>query len=257
MTDVKCKMSNVKKRLYISLVALIGAAQLSIFNFQFSIGSASAQERKVQHRPYLDMRRLHWGFLFGFQMQDMELKNNGFIDPGTGEQWYADVDCYNPGFTVGILGELRLSNHFALRTTPSMYFGQKRIWFHEQNTGRDTTQVLKSAYIAVPITVKMSAPRYNNFRPYFVAGASPAIDLSNHKHRAISTKPFDCFIEIGMGCDIYLPFFKLIPELKFSFGLLDILKMKRTDLIDGSLMKYTNSIDNAHTKMITLTVYFE
>ena len=185
------------------------------------------------------------------------MKNNGYIDPDTGQQWYAEVDCYNPGFTVGILGELRLSKHFALRTTPSMYFGQKRIWFHEQNSGRDTTQVLKSAYISIPINVKFAAPRYNNFRPYFVAGIAPAVDLTSHKHRAISTKPFDCLIEVGMGCDIYLPFFKLIPELKFSFGLLDILRHKRTDLIDGTLMKYTNSLDNARNKMITLTLYFE
>jgi len=228
-----------------------------IFLSLLTLTTAVAQERKVQHRPYLDMRRLHWGFLFGLQMQDMEMKNNGYVDPTTGEQWYADVDCYNPGFAVGILGELRLNTYFALRTTPSMYFGQKRIWFHEQVSGRDTTQVLKSAYIAVPIDIKFSAPRYNNFRPYFLAGVAPAIDLSNHKHRAISVRPFDCFIEVGMGCDIYLPFFKLIPELKFSFGLLDILKKDRPDLIDGSLIKYTNAVDKARTKMITLTLYFE
>ena len=230
--------------IFISLLAL-GATQVG------------AQERKVQHRPYLDLRKLHWGFLFGLQMQDMELKNNGFVDPETGERWYADVDSYNPGFAVGILGEVRLSNNFALRATPSMYFGQRRIWFHEQTTGRDTTQVLKSAYIALPINVKFAAPRYNNFRPYLVAGVAPAIDLANHKHRALSTRPFDCLIEVGMGCDMYLPFFKLIPELKFSFGLLDILKKKRTDLLDGTLMKYTNSVDNAHAKMVTLTFYFE
>ena len=217
----------------------------------------SAQPRKVQHRPYLDLRKLHWGFLFGMQMQDMELKNNGYVDPETGERWYGDVDSYNPGFAVGILGELRLSTHFALRATPSMYFGQKRLWFHEQTSGRDTTQVMKSAYIAVPIAVKFAAPRYNNFRPYLIAGVAPAIDLSSHKHRAISTRPMDCLLEVGMGCDMYLPFFKLIPELKFSFGLLDILKKKRTDLLDGTLMKYTNSLDNAHAKMVTLTFYFE
>lgn len=231
-----------------------------IFSFsQFLIPPQhlQAQERKVQHRPYLDMRKLHWGFLFGLQMQDMEFHNNGSIDPETGEQWYTDVDSYNPGFNVGILGELRLSKHFALRATPSMYFGQKRLWFHEQTMGRDTTQVLKSVYMTIPVNVKFAAPRYNNFRPYLVAGVAPAIDLANHKHRAISTKPFDCFIEVGLGCDMYLPFFKLIPELKFSFGLLDVLKKKRTDLIDGTLMKYTRSADSAHSKMITLTFYFE
>ena len=235
---------------HLNRLLLIGVALLMLT-------PAGAQERKVQHRPYLDYRKLHWGFLFGLQMQDMEMKNNGFIDPTTGEQWYADVDNYSPGFTVGILGEALLNNHFSLRATPSMYFGQKRIWFHEQLSGRDTTQVLKSAYIALPVAVKFAAPRYNNFRPYFVAGAAPAIDLTSHKHRAICTKPFDCFIEVGMGCDIYLPFFTLNPELKFSFGLLDVLKKRRTDLIDGTLMKYTHSLDNIHAKMITLTFYFE
>ena len=216
-----------------------------------------AQQRKVQNRPYLDQRRLHYGFLFGFHMQDLELRNNGHIDPQTGEQWYSDVDNYNPGFSVGVLGELRLTNHLALRVTPTMHFGQKHVMFHEQVTGRDTTQNLKSSIISVPIDLKIAAPRYNNFRPYFIAGVSPQVDLTTHKHRALMMKPFDCCLEVGMGCDIYLPFFKFIPELKFSFGLRDILVHKRNDLLDASLMKYTQSIDRAPGKMISLVFYFE
>ncbi len=220
-------------------------------------GNLVAQERKVMTRPYIDERRFHWGFMFGMQIQDMELRNNGFIDPDTGEQWYADVNNYNPGFTVGILGEMRLNKYLALRLIPTMHFGQRHLLYHEQVTGRDTTQNLKSTYISLPLSLKMAAPRYNNFRPYVVAGLAPSLDLTGHKHQAIYTKPFDCFVEVGMGCDIYMPFFKLIPELKFSFGLLDILKKNRNDLIDGTLMKFTNSVDKAHSKMITLTLYFE
>ncbi len=215
------------------------------------------QERKVMTRPYIDERRFHWGFMFGMQMQDIELRNNGFTDPETGEQWYADADNYNPGFSVGILGEMRLNKYLALRLTPTMHFGQRHIAYREQVTGRDSTQNLKSTYISLPIGLKMAAPRYNNFRPYVLAGLAPSIDLTGHKHQALYTKPFDCFVEVGMGCDIYMPFFKLIPELKFSFGLLDILKKNRTDLIDGTLMKFTHGEDKAHSKMITLTLYFE
>lgn len=232
-----------------------------LFFISFLVISASttavAQERKVQNRPYLDERRLHWGFLFGFQMQDLELRNTGYTNPETGEQWYADVDNYQPGFSVGVLGELRLHRNFALRLSPTMHFGQKHVVFHEQTCGRDTTQNIKSTYISLPIDVKFSAPRYNNFRPYFIAGAAPAMDMTVRKHRALLMRPFDCFLEVGMGCDIYLPYFKLIPELKFSFGLLDVLKKNRTDLIDGNLMKYTDAVDKARAKMITLTFYFE
>ncbi len=219
--------------------------------------SVQAQERKVMRRPYVDQRRLHWGFMFGFQMQDLELRNSGYVDPATGEQWYADVDNYNPGFTVGVLGEMRLNNHLALRLAPTMHFGQRHIVFHEQVTGKETTQNLKSTYLSVPLELKFAAPRYNNFRPYLVTGLAPSIDLTSHKNHALRTKPFDCFFEIGAGCDVYLGFFKLIPELKFSFGLLDVLQKDRPDLIDNSMMKYTDAVDKARSKMITLTLYFE
>ncbi len=216
-----------------------------------------AQTRKLQHRPYLDQRLFHYGFLLGFQIQDLEVRNNGYIDPATGEQWYSDVDCYNPGFTVGVIGELRLNTHFSLRLSPSMHFGQKRMWFHEQVSGRDTTQNLKSTFISIPIDIKISAPRYNNFRPYFITGVSPMIDLTARKHGALRTKPFDCYLDFGLGCDFYLPYFKLNPELKFCLGLLDILDKKRTDLTDGTLVKFTKGLDSAHAKMIVLTLNFE
>lgn len=225
-----------------------------------SVGSASpasAQERKVMRRPYIDQRRLHWGFLFGVQTLDMEMKNNGHVNPETGEQWYADVDTYSPGFSVGVLGEVRLNKTLALRLVPTMHFGQRHISFHEQVSGRDTTQNLKSTLLSIPLELKVAAPRFNNFRPYFITGFAPAIDFTSHKHRAIRTKPFDCFFEIGAGCDIYLGFFKLIPELKFSFGMLNILQKNRKDLIDNGLIKYTDALDKSRSKMITLTLNFE
>lgn len=218
---------------------------------------SQAQTRKIQNRPYLDQRRFHYGFLLGFHLQDMELKNTGAIDESSGEQWYADVDTYSPGFSVGVLGEVRLNTYLALRTTPTLHFGQKTVRFHEQISGRDSSQNLKSIYISVPIDVKFTPPRFNNYRPYFLAGISPTVDLTVKKNRALLVKPFDCYVELGMGCDFYLPFFKLIPELKFCFGLADILQKKRNDLTDKSLLKYTSGLESASSKMIVLTLYFE
>ena len=70
-------------------------------------------------------------------------------------------------------------------------------------------------------------------------------------------KKFDCYIEVGMGCDFYLPFFKLIPELKFSFGLLDVLDKNRNQLTDKSKLIFTESVDRASSRMVTLSFYFE
>lgn len=218
---------------------------------------ATAQEPVIQHRPYLDNRFLHYGFFVGMNMMDLELQNNGYVDPTSGQRWYAEVDNYQPGFSVGVLGEIRLNKYLGFRIQPTIHFGQKHVMFHEQVSGRDSSQNMKTTYLSVPLELKVAAPRYNNFRPYAMVGVAPTIDLTSHKHDALMTQRFDCFIEIGAGCDFYLPYFKLIPELKFCFGLRDILDHDRSDLIDESLRKFSNSITRGTSKMIVLTLYFE
>ncbi len=215
-----------------------------------------SQERKVQNKPYIDYRRLHYGFFVGAHLQDMEFMNNGFVTE-TGEQWYADIASYNPGFTVGVLADLRLNNYFSLRALPTLHFGQNTIIFREQNSGEEERQSLKTTYLALPLHVKYAAERFNNYRPYITAGFSPMVNLTVKKQRPILFKKFDCMFEVGFGCDFYLPFFKLIPELKFAFSLVDVLDKDRKDLLDDNLLKYTQSVDKIVSKMIVLSFYFE
>lgn len=239
---------SMRMNVYRSLVSSL------LFAFVLAV---AAQERKVQNRPYIDQRKFHYGFLFGLHMQDIELENNGYIDPETGEQWYAEIDNYSPGFTVGVMGSLRLNNYLSLRLSPTIHFGQKHAVYHEQKNGADSTQVFKSTYISLPLDLKFAAPRYNNFRPYLLTGVNPMVDLTTRKHDALRLKPFDLYLEVGMGCDIYLPYFKLVPELKFCFGLLDIIHKNRSDLIDNTLLKYTQSVNGGRSNMIVLTINFE
>lgn len=219
-----------------------------------------SQERKVMNRPYIDDRIWHYGFSLGLNYQDMNIINNGYpyiTQEGALEYWYADVASYTPGFSVGILGELKLSETMALRIIPTMYFGDKQTLFSEQLSGVKREQIIRSTYIAVPFDVKISAPRYNNYRPYLITGLSPMVDLTVKKQKEMLVKRFDCMFEVGMGMDLYYPFFKLIPELKFCFGLTDILIKNRNDLTDRSLLKYTQSVSSAQNRMIVLTLYFE
>ena len=216
----------------------------------------TAQERKVQNKPYIDYRRLHYGFFVGTHLQDMEFVNNGFVTDN-GEMWYADIAEYNPGFSVGVLADWRLSEHFALRAIPTMHFGQNSIVFREQNSGEVSRQQVKTTYISLPLHVKYSAERFNNYRPYLTAGISPMYNLTVKKQKQLLLKKFDFMVEVGMGCDFYLPFFKLIPEIKFAFSLFDVLEKDRKDLLDANYLKFTQSVDGATSKMIILSLYFE
>ena len=219
-----------------------------------------SQERKVMNRPYLDDRVWHYGFSLGVNYQDMNIKNNGYphvTEDGSLEYWYADVASYTPGFSVGILGELKLSDNLALRIIPTMYFGDKQTVYSEQLSGNKKEQIIKSTYMAVPFDLKINAPRFNNYRPYIMTGISPMVDLTVKKQKEMLVRRFDCMFEVGLGMDLYYPFFKLIPELKFCFGLSDILVKERDDLTDKTLLKYTNSMSSVQNRMIVLTLYFE
>lgn len=219
-------------------------------------GAIWAQERKVQNKPYIDYRRLHYGFFVGVHMQDLEFTNNGFVTEN-GEQWYADVAAYSPGFSVGVLADLRINSLLSLRLIPTMHFGDKTVIFREQNSGERERQQIKSTYVSLPFEAKFSAERFNNYRPYIMAGISPMIDLTVKKQKPLLVKNFDCMLEVGIGCDFYLPFFKLNPELKFAFSILDVLEKDRSDLTDENYLKFTQSLDKAVAKMITLSFYFE
>lgn len=216
-----------------------------------------AQERVVQNKPFIDERPWHYGFHIGLHDQSLKLINNGFVDPATGAQWMAENDRQNFGFSVGILGDWRITRQLALRVSPGLHFGSKHIGFRNQADGTKRSQDLKTTYVAVPIDLKIAAPRFNNYRPYLVGGFSAMYDMTNAKGEMLRTKALQTFVQIGMGCDFYLPFFKLNPELKFYFGLGDVLLHQRAELTNPEQQIFTQSLSNANSGMVVLTFYFE
>ena len=231
---------------------------------------ATAQERKVQNKPYTDLRPLHLGILVGMNLQDIELENVGpqtiLQEDGTTKTQtiVCDDDKWNAGFSVGVLADLRLSKHLNLRFTPTMHFGAKHLTFYNMTElnaeGRllEMTQDMKSTYISFPVDLKFSAERWNNYRPYVIAGVSQLVNLTSKNQDFLQLKRTDTMVEIGLGCDLYLPFFKLIPELKFCYSLTDALDSSHAnELQDTNKRMYTNAVSHAQTKMIVLTFYFE
>lgn len=232
--------------------------------------TAAAQTRKIQHKPYIDLRPMHFGILVGMNMQDIEFENVGpqtiTLEDGTTheETIVCDDDRWNAGFSVGVLADLRLSKHLNLRFSPTMHFGAKHLMFRsltetdQEGRPMEARQDMKNTYIALPVDIKFSAERWNNYRPYITAGVSPMLNLTSKNQEYIQLKRSDLFVEVGLGCDLYLPFFKLIPELKFCYSLRDALDHNHAnELQDANLRKYTNAVAKGYSKMIVLTFYFE
>ena len=212
---------------------------------------------KIENRPYADLRRWHLGFSIGANTMGLKFAHNGFITDN-GEQWRAEQVNYQPGFSVSGLVSLRLNNYFSLRFSPGMMFGSHDIRFLDLTNGGEEKQNVKSTYVVMPVDLKFSSLRTRNARPYVVGGIMPAFDVSKKRNDYIRLTASDFYLSVGFGCDFYLPYFKLIPELKFCFGLSDVLDHKRPDLVDDpERLKFTQSFKKVTSKMICLTFYFE
>lgn len=230
---------------------------LVCFLFLSTTSSTWAQSsNKAKNQPFADQKLFHLGFMVGVHTQDLILSHSGFVNPDN-SVWFAEIPSYSPGFSVGIIGDRYINQIMNLRVTPTLYFGQKSFTFREQDSSEEFKTSIRSNYLSLPIHMRFSAERLNNFRPYVLAGGYVSTEIGKPKNAVINYKKVDYGIEIGLGCNIYFPFFKLSPELKFSFGLRDLLDTKNIDVTDENLLRYPRALKSAKTRMISLVFNFE
>jgi len=216
----------------------------------------AGQVQKVQNQPYADQKMYHVGFSVGLCSEDLILKHTGATTPN-GEVWFAEIPSYSMGFTVGFIADRYLSQYLNLRVLPTLYFGEKNYVFKEQTSLKEYSTTIRNNYLSLPILLKFNAQRVNNYRPFVVGGAYVSSELGGVKNQAVRLKGFDYGLQLGVGCNFYLPLFKFCPELRFSFGLRDLIDKERKDLTDNDMRKYTNALASGKSRMISLVLNFE
>jgi len=201
----------------------------------------------------VDQKLLHFGFTLGINSMDFAVYNSGKGDVR------AEQVSFTPGFSVGIVSDLRLHEDWSLRFLPGLEFGERTISY--TNLSQQTVNV-ESVLVNLPLLLKYRARRLNNYRPYLVGGASYKIDVQSQKSlnpdkdMLIRLKSTDVYLELGAGIDFYLPYFKLATELKFAVGLRDILN-HQYDFDNPGYEAYTDAIRRVNSKIITLSFHFE
>ena len=212
-----------------------------------------------QHRPYADERPLHFGFLLGINMMDYKITPSELeVEGGV-----YDVRCSSmmPGFSAGFLTDLRLCKYLNFRICPTLHFGNKTLKYKLIEGETHLTNLQASVLnipISIPVYLKWSSLRYNNFRPYVIVGGGVQFDLGASHDKVVMQKRFDAFVEVGFGCDIYLELFNLAPELKLAIGFPNqITPFEDRPELSIPDSPYTRAIDKMTTRMITLCFNFE
>lgn len=225
-------------------------------------GSATATSYsgspKVLRLPKYDRQLFHFGFLLGINQSSFSVR---YVENlAKYDSVYTIRQQPQMGFDLGIISDLRLHNHFNLRFIPTLQFVERKINF--QLNGRNdssyiVTKPITSYLMNFPLDLKFKSERINNWRAYVVGGARVGFDMGSNSKVKEQTKQreilklnrLDYGIQLGVGFDFYLDYFKFSPELKMVYGLNNVL------VKDGGV--YSNPIERLNTKMFLLTFHFE
>lgn len=173
---------------------------------------------KVRNMETFDKQRWSYGFYLGFNnydfLFDYELERGDIL-----------VDR-NLGFNIGLIGNFRISDYLDLRFEPAVVFTTRNVNFTQFEERRFSFREVNSNYVHLPLLLKVSTKRINNFKPFIIGGASVAHNLSSNQDNPSDNsagqfrmKDWSTFLEVGFGIDLYLDYFKFTPSIRGVFGM--------------------------------------
>lgn len=274
------KLNIVKKSIRIAIFLLLALACFT---------GAQAQGRKIIYLQNYDKAPYHFGFLLGANFMDYnlilkedyqeikyynydDLPDDGF-SPNNFESYQIvsiERDTMNrlfrsiprAGFSIGLLGDLRLGEYLNLRFSPTFSLSEINYRYKIQINQLDgTTEYLTPrshnpylTCIEFPLHLKYRSKRYNNVAAYLIAGVNPKLYFSfkkkNQNFDWLKNKSGDLALEIGGGFDIYNQWFKTGVEAKFGFGLFRALS-------EDQVSYYADPLKGLKNKQFQITFTFE
>ncbi|MCA0132419.1 type IX secretion/gliding motility protein PorT/SprT [Winogradskyella alexanderae] len=183
------------------------------------------KEKVANNINNIDQKLLTWGYFLGFNQYDFKFEYNQDLEDILVDKSF--------GFHLGLIGDLRINDYMNLRLEPGVFFTTRNLQYDESYfdgqtfSDADLLREVKSTYVHLPLLLKISTKRINNFKPFIIGGFSTALNLSSNQDNPddnsagqFRMKKGTYFYEIGFGIDLYLLYFKFTPSIRgiFSFN---------------------------------------
>jgi len=227
---------------------------LALLLFLLSSAAAMAQMKELYQEDH-DARPYHFGINLGYNQSHFNFTHNPrFLQYDS----IMDVEsANNAGINLALLANLRISDHFDIRTHPlDLTFSEKSFLYTQKYEAETSvTKKVQSITLSFPVSVAFSSDRINNFKVYVLAGGKYDYDLASNKgaqqaEDLIKLNKSNISAEVGLGFHIYFPYFVLSPEIKLSDGITNL------HARDPNL-KYSNVIDKINSRMVTFSLTVE
>lgn len=217
-------------------------------------GVTNAQRNVEMNNPNYDDRFLSYGFLIGLHSTTYQLKYSDQFASRDLDSLYSISPSWSPGFSLGFIVNMNVSEFLDIRLLPKVAFYEHRIEYQRLDLPV-IEELVETTVVELPLMLKYKSERRGNFRMYMVGGIKPGFEASGKNDvdevskENLDIKAFNLSLDVGFGIDMYYPLFKFSPEIRFSKGITNMLGADKNELSAG--------IDRLNTNTITLYFLFQ
>lgn len=210
--------------------------------------------RAQSHEEYHDYRKFHFGAQIALNFADVRLVSGNFpiVNPITGARLNGIVTVSQPGLTIGLILNKRISKNVDLRFIPAVSLTQRNFeYIYRDSVGK---RKIEASYLDLPLYVKVKSQVYNNHAVYVMTG--PKLSYNMTSDRRVQTDPSLLKIEkldfgwtFAFGIHLYGDLVKLSPEIAYTAGLVNVYVPFNED--------FPGAVQQMFTHQLTLSILFE
>ena len=172
-----------------------------------------------------DEQWIHYGFAMSWHSSRYKMRYS---------EEYASLDSLHsvisertPGFKVGMLANMRLLQYLDVRAMVNVGFYENKLLYRFTD-GTSLEELKDQTMVELPILLKYKSARRRNVAMYMIGGFTTALEAAGRgdeidTQSKIKLKNWNYAIEAGVGFDIYFELFKFSPEIRYSWGIRDML----------------------------------
>ncbi len=216
-------------------------------------GSGFAQNNPTDNLINYDNQWIHYGFMMGIHSSKYVIKHSeAFTSPAL-DTLHSIVPGNLAGFKLNFVINMRVTDYLDFRMLPGAGFYEYDLTYRARN-GSVLRELKSPTMVELPLLLKYKSVRRGNLAMYMVFGVNASLEASGKGDdldvgENLKIKNWNLAVDVGVGLDIFYPYFKFSPEIRYSYGL--------RNMLDGEPNEFSVGLSRVTTQNLGIFMSFE